>query len=300
MVQGESNPRKRKKKPKKESYTMNKMLNVYWTINETAKVDIGTAKNALASVGLSETLMDEVTDRRAVKRGVDEMHNRRVKTGNRRISEKIRENSNVAVFGILKCHPLNGETTSYEQDTRVKLNKATGAVEVTGKLADDVLQAIQSNRGVYNDADIRRLCYNLVRSIGGVSKRPSGGVYILPAIFADKIDALRVALKKMVGNNASIFVERIYDGDEENKNMAVSVCEDLQIRVGKVLDAVNAISKQTCRLTAHKANILELRTLTDVYKNILGEQDALKTLNDSLVDAENRIADAIEKVSLKA
>lgn len=277
------------------------MVNVYWTINEDTKVDVATAKAILKKNGIPEKLMNDVTDRKAVRRGIDEMQNRRVRTSNRRIAEKIRENDAVAVFGILHNENHKGiDVTGYKQDTKVVLNKSTGSVEATGAVAGDVLAAINANRGSYNDADIRRLCYNLIRSIGGVSKRPSGGIYLVPSVYMDKIDSLRLAINEMVGENAKIFTERIFDGEEEKKNMAVSVSDDIGVRIDRIMQAVSAIGKQTCRLNTHKASVDELKNLVGMYKNILGEQDALKSLSDVLDDAESKVAEKIQEVSVKA
>lgn len=277
------------------------MINVYWTISEETKVSVDAAKAILQKHGISTSMMDEVTDRKAVRRGIDKLHNRRVRTSNRRISEKIRENSDIAVFGILHNENHKGiDVTAYKQDTKVVLNKNAGTVEATGEMAGEVLSAIDAQRGTYNDADIRRLCYNLVRSIGGVSKRPSGGIYILPACYADRIDALRLAVNEMVGNCATVYTERIFDGEEEKKNMATSVSDDIGVRVARIMEAVSKIGKQTCRLNTHKASVGELKELVGMYKNILGEQDALAELSKCLGDAENTIADQIQKVSVKA
>jgi hypothetical protein len=276
------------------------MLNVYWTIREDAKVSIDAANQILAGFGIGSDMMNEVTDRRAVKRGVDTLHNRKVRGSDRRISEKIRENDKVAVFGVLKCQLYPGiDQSKYAQDTKVKLNKETGAVEVTGEMAQEVTDAIQANRGFYNDEDIRRLCYNVLRSVGAVSKRPSGGIYLLPAIYADKVDALRNAVKALVGNNANVYVERVYDGDEERANMADSVADDMTIRVEKIVAAVNAISKQTCRLQTHKSNVQQLRDMTNMYRTLLGDQVRLQELDLALKQAEDKIVTAIETVSAR-
>lgn len=277
------------------------MLNVYWTIREDAKVDVEKAVAILASHGISKSMMDEITDRKAVRRGIDQLHNRRVCTSARRIAEKIRENEDVAVFGILHNENHKGiDVTAYKQDTKVVLNKETGHVEATGAMAGEVMKAIDANRGTFNDTDIRRLCYNVVRDAGGISKRPSGGIYIIPIGFADKIADLRCAIKEMVGDNAKIYTERICDGEEENQNMATSVSEDLGVRVDRLIHAVESIGKQTCRLNGHRATLNGLKSLTAMYKNILGEQEALADLSTKLVDAENKIAEQIQKVSVKA
>jgi len=277
------------------------MLNGWWMVRRDAKVDIAVAQGVLAKYGLDTSLMNEVTERQSVRRGIDEMHNRR---GTKRtVAEKIRETGDVAVFGILNLERYVGvckDTAAYKQNTKVVLDKATGTVTATGLQADEVYERINANKGFYNDADLRRLCYNLVRSIGGVSKRPTGGVYLMPAMFGDKVDALRNALKEMVGDLAAVYVERIYDGAEERANAATSIADDLMVRATRISDAVKNITKQTCRLQNHKQNVIQLQEMTAMYQGILGEQAALENLTLVLNAASEKIEKAIVETSIAA
>ncbi len=114
-------------------------------------------------------------------------------------------------FGVLKMNvDAEARSAEYDQDTTVVLDKKAGTVNAVGVVADVVNEKIAENRGVYNDVDIRALCGSVIRSAGGVSKRPTGGVYVVPALYADKISALKDALKELCGDNPVIYPERIY------------------------------------------------------------------------------------------
>lgn len=272
------------------------LLNVWWMVREDAKVSVDSALATLEKYGIDKDMMAVPTDRVAVRRGIDEMHNRRGKV--RRVSEKIRETDTKAVFGILDLHLYPGiDQSAYKQDTKVILDKETGSVEATGILADMVMAKIGENKGVFNDADIRRLCYNVIRECGGISKRPTGGVYLTLPCFTTKIEQLKSAINEMVGNQAAIYTERIFNGDMEKETAAASICEDLTSRVNNIVMAVGKINKQGCRLNAHKASVNKLSELMEMYKTVLGEQTLLEELGNTLQTASDKIEEAILRTS---
>lgn len=277
---------------------MNTMLNVWWMVREDAKVSVDVADEILGRYGF-KGLMGEVTERKAVRRGIDELHNRR--GNNRRVVERVSEDADKVVFGVLKMNvDAEAQCAEYDQDTTVILDKATGVVNATGAVAEVVNQKIQMNRGVYNDNDIRALCGNVIRLAGGVSKRPTGGVYVVPAFYADKVKALKSALAEMCGDAAVIYTERIYDGEEERENTAVAVANDLTSRVNLIVTAVGKLKKQTCRIKNHQMALAKVEEITKMYSGILGEQIALKSLTDTLEMASKKIETVLEETLAKA
>jgi len=277
---------------------MNTMLNVWWMVREDTKVNAVKADSILEKFGFSG-FMGDLNERKAVRRGIDELHNRRGK--NRRVVERVRETADSAVFGVLKMNiDENSNSAEYDQDTTVVLDKATGTVEATGVMADVVNRKIAENRGVYNGNDLRFLFINVIREAGGICKRPTGGVYLVPAMYADKILSLKAAVLEMCDKGAVIYTERIYDGEEERSNAAEAVTNDLSGRVNLIVTAVSRIQKLTCRIKSHQDALVKIEELTEMYKTILGEQVGLESLTDTLKAASAKVETILAKTMLKA
>lgn len=272
------------------------MLNVWWMVREGIKVGVEDAQKILAKYGFSSDTMPVPSDRAFVRRSVDEFHNRRGK--DRRVVESVKNTAGYSVFGILAL-AVDGEAErgEYDQDTKVTLNRSTGSVEAEGVLAAEVLDRVQANRGHFNSLDVRKLCFRVIAACGGVSKRPTGGVYLIPSAYVDQIENLKLCLKELAGGLAAIYTERIYNGAEEKTIAAGSVYDDLVGRVEIVMKAVKGIGKRAGCLKKQKNNLAEIAMLSDVYRQVLGEQGALNDLSKILQNAEDQISEALIKLT---
>ena len=274
------------------------LLNVWWMVREGITVGITEMHDLLQKNGFDPEIMREPSDKECVRRGIDSFHNRR--GYNRRVVEKISETQMKAVFGILGINlDKEHENSSYLQNTKVILDKNNGSVSAEGELSEEVLDRVEACRGTYNSDDIRILCKNVIRSCCGVSKRPTGGVYMIPYQFDARIKALNNVLKEVAGGKmASLYCERIYGGDEEKTNAAASVFDDLGKRVEALVKTVSRVTKQVCRMKSKKVQLDEINYLAGMYHEILGNQEAIENFNSLFKYAAEKIEQTIAELTV--
>jgi hypothetical protein len=270
-------------------------LNVWWMVREDIKVPIETTVSVADKYGI-RNLLKLPSERTCVRRGIDDFHNRRGAV--RRVVEKIRENEASVVFGIMDLHvDKENEQGGYEQDTKVVLDKDSGKVDVTGKLSERVIASIEKNRNNFNSKDIRDLCFSVIRACKGISKRPTGGVYLIPPQFVTQLDMLKLFLKELLGDGtACIYSERIFCGDEEKQYAGESLYQDVMTRVYGLQKRVQAVTKQECRLREHGEDLDGIKELVDAYKDVLGQQEIFEKIAVALDGTAEMIQDALERV----
>jgi len=274
------------------------LLNVWWMVREDISIGIVQMHDILQKYGLDPDMMRVPSDRECVRRGIDSFHNRR--GYKRRVVEKISETQNKAVFGILGISlDKEHENSSYIQNTKVILDKNSGTISAEGALSDEVLNKVDNCRGTYNSEDLRTLCKNVVRKCFGVSKRPTGGVYMVPFTFKSKIDALNAVLGEVAGKReACVYVERIFGGEEEKDTAAVSVFDDLNKRLSFLMNSVKNVTKQVCRLKGKNVQMEEIKYIAEVYQNILGKREAIAEFSDVFKTASEKIEEAISNLTI--
>lgn len=268
-------------------------VNVWWTCPETI-VDGVVAQNAVRNHGFKKDELKLPTRKEEVRRAADALHNRRVKAG-RKITEKCSDGAEFAVWGILEKGQVDAEEVAYNQTTTVKLEKASGNVSVEGPLADAVMIALSEYEGSITDDDIRAFMRRVIRRGFGIAKRPTGGIYFVPAKYAPLVTAAQAALSEM-GTNARIYVERVMDGSAERQNVWGSVVEEVEARIGETLDAVERIEKRASAVKSQKAKLIELNGLVDVYRNLLGEEAKYEDLTAKLESAVQKVSEKMAEI----
>lgn len=273
------------------------LLNVWWMVREDIQIGITDMHTVLTKHGFDPEIMHVPSDKECVRRGIDSFHNRR--GYNRRVVEKISETPTKAVFGILGISlDKEHENSSYLQNTKVVLDKNNGVVSAEGELSDEVIDRVDSFRGTYNSDDIRMLCKNVILSCCGTSKRPTGGVYMIPYQFDARIKALNEVLKEVAGKLACLYCERIYGGEEEKNNAAASVFDDLGKRVEVLVKNVSRVTKQVCRMKSKKVQLDEINYLAGIYHEILGNQEAIEGFNMLFKSAAEKIEQTISELTV--
>ncbi|MCK9154518.1 MAG: hypothetical protein M0P12_00240 [Paludibacteraceae bacterium] len=274
------------------------LLNVWWMVREDINIGVTKMHDILQKYNLDPDMMRVPSDRECVRRGIDSFHNRR--GYKRRVVEKISETQNKAVFGILGISlDKEHENSSYIQNTKVVLDKNSGTISAEGTMADEVLNKVDNCRGTYNSEDIRTLCKNVVRKCFGVSKRPTGGVYMIPFVFKNKIDALNSVLGEVAGKReACVYVERIFGGEEEKDTAAVSVFDDLTKRISYLMNSVKNVTKQVCRLKGKTVQMEEIKYIADVYQKILGDRDSILEFGNVFSRASEKIEEVIADLTV--
>jgi hypothetical protein len=243
-------------------------VNLWWTIPELA-VTAEFVQSLLVKHGFSDKDMRAPSTRREVSRAVRSFQNRRTKN-ERRLAELASERGDQVVYGILD-RDVNGENVEFTQKTTVKYDKNANTVSVSGTLANEVEVALEGYRGKVTDEDVRVFLRNLVRMTHGVAKRPTGGIYFVPASFVGVIDSAKAFLTEL-NSGANLYVERVVNDTEARQNVWVAVESDLDEQLDKILAAVENTEKRVGALKNQTDRVEGLCEMMKTYQDLLGEE----------------------------
>jgi hypothetical protein len=263
-------------------------VNVWWTVPVTAQDGL-QSQAVLEKFGFSKDDLPLPSRRTEVSRACYSFQNRQGKN-NRRITEKAADDGTFVTYGILNRRQ-KADRVSFRQGTTVKLEKATGAVQAEGKLAQEVLDSVKEFEGKIVDDDIRSFLRRVIVKAHGISKRPSGGIYFIPEKYAQVINSANEALKE-IGGGAKLYVEGIINGVQERQNIWGSVEEEIDGQIAETLAAVDRIERSTEAVKDQQSKLDGLKELADVYQNLLGEEA-------KYADVAERIEAAVQQVSAK-
>jgi len=269
-------------------------VNVWWTCPVVA-VDGQRAQEVLVAHGFDKDDLRLPTQRVEVSRAAYSLQNRRGKS-NRRVTEKTIDDADRVAYGILG-RQQDGEEVEFKQDTKVILNKTTGEVRAEGALADQVMNAINAYKGKVTDEDIRAFLRKCIRKSFGVAKRPSGGIYFVPAKYADIILRAQAVLRE-IGSGARIYTERIQEDIEAKQNVWQAVEEEIDGRIKDTLEAVERIEKRVSAVKGQMDKLEDLTALMEVYKELLGEEAKCEGVAERIEEAVRKVSEKLTKIQL--
>lgn len=270
-------------------------VNVWWTLPETS-VDGKKAQTLLKKHGFEVDDMKLPTRQKEVRRAADSFHDRRHKS-NRRVVEKVVDNATEVVYGILD-KTQDGEQAAYEQKTTVRLDKRNGCVSAEGLLKDEVGKALPECEGKITEQDIRDFLRKVIRMSYGVAKRPTGGIYFVPAKFAGVIDQARDLIAEF-NTSAHIYVEPIVDCQESRANVWDSVEADVEERIAKTIASLDSMARISA-IKGKEADITEAQELMKVYQQLLGEEAKFEGVAEKIEDAVRQVSERIAKIQSTA
>jgi len=263
-------------------------VNVWWSVPETA-VNGERVAAALEAAGFEEKDMPLPNRRVEVSRAVKSLHNRRGKSNT--VTDKTHETPDHIVFGILNQEHVDDETVTYAQNTTVRLNKDTGRVSVDGDAVDEVRAAIRFYKGKITDEDIRYFLRRIICMCMGIPKRPSGGIYFVPARFAGIVESAQVVLDELK-TGARLYVENVVNGEQERRYVWEAVETSVESEIQKALDAVDRIERSANAVKNHEMKLDGLNEMVTLYRGLLGKEAEYE-------EVTQRIQGAVEQVSHK-
>lgn len=267
-------------------------VNVWWHLPETS-VDGVRAQTILKKHGFNAQDLSLPTQQAEVSRAAYSFQNRRGKE-NRRVTEKSVQDGKGVTYGILDREQA-GDQVAFAQHTTVRLDKNTGEVQVNGVLSDAYQKALAEFKGKITDEDIRYFLRRVIKMSYGVAKRPSGGIYFVPAQFVQLIENAQAVLAEFNGA-ARIYVERIQDGKQERENVWESVEADVEARLATATAALGRIERLSS-VQGKKQDIEEASELMKVYQQLLGEEAKYEDIAEKIEDAVRQVS---EKIALIA
>ena len=268
-------------------------VNVWWTVPETV-VDGERAQAAMANRGFKKEDMPMPSRRAEFSRGVYSLQNQRGKL-NRTKVEPVADTPDHVAFGILECAQSGAEEAEYTQKTKAVMDKASGAVRAEGKLAAEVLKSVDAFTGKVTDEDVRYFLRRVIGKCYGVAKRPSGGIYFVPAKYSHLMESAQGAMADL-GTGVRIYVERVMDGKEERSNVWEAVEADVMAQIDETISAVGRIEKRANSVRGQQTKLDELSELVDVYKGLLGEEAKFEAVAERIEEAVKVVAEKMQKL----
>jgi len=269
-------------------------INVWWTCPVVA-IDGQKAQEVLVKHGFDKDDLRLPSERTEVSRAAYSLQNRRGKN-NRRVTEKAADDAGHVCYGILG-RMQKGEEVGFQQDTKVVLDKVSGEVKVEGALADQVIVALHAYKGKVTDDDIRAFLRKCIRMCHGIPKRPSGGIYFVPAKYAHIMERAQAVLAEL-GSGARVYTERVVEDAEAKRNVWQAVEEEINARIEDTLMAVERIEKRVSAVQNQKDKLEELTVLMDVYRSLLGEEAKYECIAERIEEALNKVSEKMAKLQL--
>lgn len=295
-------------------------VNVWWTIGE-GSVELERAKEVLVAHGFEATDVRTPTYKTAFCRAMQVHANGRAGFAVKRIGE----DAGNLIIGVTYTG-VDHENNQLDpaQVVKAAFNKADESVTAVvdyANASEYIVGLLDAKRGEWQaivdaipgdyerykhlvtELDLRAFVRNVMVECSALPKRPTGGIYFVPNRWVERVRAAKrvVGPEKFGGlGMGTLYVERVYNGEEERKNVWESCVTEIQKVVDETMERVSKIEKRAGFLTKHEAQLAELEKMTSIYAGILGEEANAEDVLDTLREAESEIARKMDEVRVRA
>jgi hypothetical protein len=188
----------------------------YWTLAE-ARIDRSTLENIWASAQLSPAFLPEPpTAEKALKAAI-----REAATGQPdRLIRLGKEDEAEIIFAIVRETKHDDGSVTYQQETRIILDRQVESVssDVIGHdLGGVVATRFGELRSTHTPDDIRRSMMKVLDSCAAVTLRDHGGVYWVPAPFAETLRRLQSAVEQI--GTSRVYLLPVHASGEANRTL---------------------------------------------------------------------------------
>jgi hypothetical protein len=189
---------------------------IWWTLAE-ARIDRGTLENIWASAQLApEYLPDPPTAEKALKAAVREaavgQPDRLIRLG--------KEDEAEIVFAVVRETKLTDGSISYQQETRVILDRKVESVssDIVGHdLAGVIATRFGELRSTHTADDVRRAMMKALDGCAAVTLRDHGGVYWVPSPYAEMVRRLQGAIEKI--GSSRVYLLPVHSSADANRTL---------------------------------------------------------------------------------
>ena len=189
---------------------------VYWTLAE-ARIDRGTLEKLwTGSLLPPEYLPDPPTAEKALKAAVREtavgQPDRLIRLG--------KEDEAEIVFAVVRETKHADGSISYAQETRVILDRKAESVstDVPGHdLAGVIAMRFGELRATHTPDDVRRAMMKTLDACAAVTLRDHGGVYWVPAPYAETVRRLQGAIEKI--GSSRVYLLPVHSSTDANRTL---------------------------------------------------------------------------------
>src|SRR6266702_1639755 len=243
---------------------------IWWTLAE-AKIDRSTLENIWSNAQLApELLPDPPTAEKAFKTAA-----REAALGQPdRLVRATKEDESDIVFAVVRETKHTDGSVTYQQETRVILDRQAETVssDVAGHdLAGVISTRFGELRSTHTPDDIRRAMMKALDACAAVTLRDHGGVYWVPAPYAETVRRLQGAIEKIGSSRVYLLpVHASADATRTLGDAAKLAIEDelaaLKVEVeGFVASPPDRVSTLVRRLDAFET----LKQRAELYRQVL-------------------------------
>ena len=189
---------------------------IWWTLSD-AKIDRSTLENIWTGAQLApEYLPDPPTAEKALKAAVREaavgQPDRLIRLG--------KEDEAEIVFAVVRETKHTDGSISYAQETRVILDRKVESVssDVVGHdLAGVIATRFGELRSTHTADDVRRAMMKALDGCAAVTLRDHGGVYWVPAPYAETLRRLQGAIEKI--GSSRVYLLPVHSSADANRTL---------------------------------------------------------------------------------
>jgi hypothetical protein len=189
---------------------------IWWTLAE-ARIDRSTLENIWASAQLApEYLPDPPTAEKALKSAVREaalgQPDRLIRLG--------KEDEGEIIFAVVRETKHEDGSVTYQQETRVILDRQVESVsfDIPGHdLAAAITSRFGELRSTHMADDVRRSMMKVLDACAAVTLRDHGGVYWVPAPYAETVRRLQGAIEKI--GSSRVYLLPVHASADANRTL---------------------------------------------------------------------------------
>lgn len=255
----------------------------WWTLAE-ARIDRSTLEKIWADAQLApEHLPDPPTTEKALKAAVREaavgQPDRLIRLG--------KENETEIVFAIVRETKHADGSVTYQQETRIILdrNAETVSSDIAGHdLAGVITTRFAELRATHTPDDVRRAMMKTLDACAAITLRDHGGVYWVPAPYAETIRRLRGAIEKI--GSSRVYLLPVQASADANRTLGdaakVAIEDELAVLKAEVESFLASPPDRPSTLVRRLDAFEALKVRAALYRDVLQVhvQDLDKTLAD--------------------
>lgn len=256
---------------------------LWWTLSD-ARIDRKTLESIWQSASLeSKYLPEPPTSEKALKTAAREGAVGQAE----RLIRLTKEDEHEVVFAVVHETKHPDGSASYTQEARVILDRVSEQL-TTDQPGHDLAGAIQAAfvrlRHTHTPDDVRRAMLKTLDSCAAVTLREHGGIYWVPAPYAETVRKLQLAIERI--GTSRVYVLPVHKSDDASRTLGdvakSAVEEELEALKQEIQGFMKSpperISTLVRRLDAFEA----VRAKAQLYKQILAVQvvDLDQTLSE--------------------
>ncbi len=256
---------------------------VYWTLAE-ARIDRFTLEKIWAGAQLApEHLPEPPTAEKALKSAVREaavgQPDRLIRLG--------KEDEAEIVFAVVRETKHADGSVTYQQETRIVLDRKVESVssDVGGHdLAGVIATRFSELRATHTPDDVRRAMMKTLDACAAVTLRDHGGVYWVPAPYAELVRRLQSAIEKI--GSSRVYLLPVHSSPDANRTLGeaakIAIEDELAQLKAEVEGFIAAPPDRPSTLVRRLDAFEALKMRAALYRDVLQVrvQDLDKTLDD--------------------